>query len=364
MDKQQLWEEALTFLKQYHSELETSSDDFQLRCNEVKQEIQANGMYRQTYDEIAYGAKLAWRNSNRCIGRLFWERMEVIDARDASTSEEVFTYLIDHINKATNHGKVKPFITIFQPEQYQTGEQPIKIWNHQLLRYAGYETENGVIGDPASLEFTKQCQKLGWEGKGTSFDILPLVIQVNDQSPQWREIPEEVVTEVPINHPTVDIFAGKNVKWYAVPIISDMRLEIGGLNYVASPFNGWYMGTEIGARNFADEDRYNLLPIVARQLGLSTKHLSTLWKDRALVELNAAVLESYKKAGVSIVDHHTAAKQFEIFEKQEAKQGRVVTGKWAWLIPPLSPATTHIFHKPFDNTTNKPNYFYQNRFWE
>ncbi|MGX9929901.1 nitric oxide synthase oxygenase [Virgibacillus salarius] len=364
MNKLKLWEEAEAYLTQYHQELETAFTDFKNRCEAVKREIDVYGTYQHTYDELMYGAKLAWRNSNRCIGRLFWERMDVIDARKATTNEEVFAYLIDHIKKATNGGKVKPMITIFQPEVIQSGASPVKIWNHQLLRYAGYETDEGIVGDPASIEFTKVCQKLGWEGKGTHFDLLPLVVQVNDQPPKWQEIPDDVVIEVPIQHPTIDIFAGREVKWYAVPIISDMRLEIGGLSYVASPFNGWYMGTEIGARNFADEDRYNFLPLVASQLGLNTKHLSTLWKDRALVELNAAVLASYKKAGVSIVDHHTAAKQFEIFEKQEAKHRRSVTGKWAWLIPPLSPATTHIFHKPYDNTTKKPNYFYQDRFWE
>ena len=36
------------------------------------------------------------------------------------------------------------------------------------------------------------------------------------------------------------------MKWYGVPMISDMRLEIGGISYTAAPFNGWYMGTEIG----------------------------------------------------------------------------------------------------------------------
>jgi nitric-oxide synthase len=43
------------------------------------------------------------------------------------------------------------------------------------------------------------------------------------------------------------------------------------------------------------------------------------------------------KEGVSIVDHLTAAKQFELFERNEAQQGRQVTGKWSWLAPPLSP---------------------------
>ena len=39
------------------------------------------------------------------------------------------------------------------------------------------------------------------------------------------------------------------------------------------------------------------MPLVAEQLGLNTKHLNTLWKDRALVELNVAVLESFSRVG-------------------------------------------------------------------
>ncbi len=354
-DQEQLWKEAGQFLQLYHCELGLE-DQLEARLQTVRHDIEKTGTYEHTYEELAYGAKVAWRNSNRCIGRLFWERMEVIDARSVTNSEEVFAQLIEHIRYAGNDGKIKPLITIFAPAN--NDHQPVKIWNHQLMRYAGYETEYGIVGDPASVTFTKQCQKLGWTGKGTAFDLLPLVIQVNHSKPEWMEIPNNIVIEVPINHPTEDIFAGQDVKWYGVPIISDMRLEIGGLNYVAAPFNGWYMGTEIGARNLADKNRYNLLPLVAEQLGLNTKHLNTLWKDRALVELNVAVLESFKQAGVSIVDHHTAAKQFAVFEKQEEKLGRTVTGKWAWLIPPLSPATTHIFHKPYDNSIQKPNYFY------
>lgn len=94
-------------------------------------------------------------------------------------------------------------------------------------------------------------------------------------------------------------------------------------------------------------------------MGLDTSKDQTLWKDMALVELNIAVIHSYHKAGVTLVDHHTAARQFKQFEKQEAKAGRQVTGNWTWLIPPVSPATTHIYHKPYDNTILTPNYFYQ-----
>jgi nitric-oxide synthase len=39
-----------------------------------------------------------------------------------------------------------------------------------------------------------------------------------------------------------------------------MKLEIGGIEFTACPFNGWYMVTEIG-RNLADTNRYNKLPV-------------------------------------------------------------------------------------------------------
>ena len=44
---------------------------------------------------------------------------------------------------------------------------------------------------------------------------------------------------------------------------------------------------------------------VADALGYKTNGSDSLWKDRANVELTSAVLDSYKKAGVTIVDHHT-----------------------------------------------------------
>jgi nitric oxide synthase oxygenase domain/subunit len=51
--------------------------------------------------------------------------------------------------------------------------------------------------------------------------------------------------------------------------------------------------------------------------GLDIKSNISLWKDRALLELNTAVLHSFKEDGVSIVDHHTAALQFKKFEEKE-----------------------------------------------
>ncbi|WP_427109201.1 nitric oxide synthase oxygenase [Lysinibacillus xylanilyticus] len=332
---------------------------YQVEQNESKtwlenklQQIKTAGEYIPTTEELIFGARVAWRNSNKCIGRLFWQSLHVVDARDISNEEGIFNALLEHIKYATNGGKIRPTITVFAPGR-------VRIWNHQLIRYAGYETESGIIGDLHSVEFTKLCESLGWQGEGTAFDVLPLIVQMDGREPQLFTIPDEYVLQVPIRHPESSQVEKLGLKWYAVPIISSMRFQMAGIDFEAAPFNGWYMGTEIGARNLADHDRYNMLPAIAEIFNLDTTKQASLWRDRALVELNIAVLHSFKEDGVSIVDHHTAAQQFKLFEETEAAADRKVTGNWTWLIPPLSPATTHIFHKPYVNVYNTPNYFYQ-----
>lgn len=334
-----------------YNELGKSADDIEQRLVTIMDSIKQQGTYELTCEELEQGARMAWRNSNRCIGRLFWNSLNVFDKRNVQTAEEVALALYDHIRFATNSGKIRPTITVFN--------QQIRIWNHQLIRYAGYQTDRGIIGDPHSVRFTRVCEELAWTGKRTAFDVLPLVIQVNRKSPELFAIPEDLVLEMDIRHPELPEFEELNLKWYAVPMISDMALEIGGIRYPAAPFNGWYMETEIGARNFADAERYDMLPKVASLLGLNTTTETSLWKDKALIELNVAVLHSFKEQGVTIVDHHTAAKQFKHFERIEIDFARKITGDWTWLIPPVSPATTHIFHSTYDNATVKPNYFRQ-----
>ncbi|WP_223829951.1 nitric oxide synthase oxygenase [Paenibacillus arenilitoris] len=353
---QALYHEARAFIETCYTET-GKAELIEGRLRQIQADIEQSGYYEHTEEELTYGAKMAWRNSNRCIGRLFWQSLDVIDARHLATEEDICGALLRHIRTATNNGAVKPTITVLKPAVRQ--RQQVRIWNHQLIRYAGYETEHGIIGDPASVSFTKACMEMGWSGPGTPFDVLPLVIQHGSRKPKWFDIPEELVLEVPISHPSHPALDELRLKWYAVPIIADMRLEIGGIAYTAAPFNGWYMGTEIGARNLADQDRYNLLPRTAALLGLDSRSNATLWKDRALIELNIAVLHSFKTAGVSIVDHHTAAAQFGRFEEKEAACGRQVTGDWSWLIPPVSPAATHIFHKSYDDARARPNFFYQ-----
>jgi nitric-oxide synthase len=127
-----------------------------------------------------------------------------------------------------------------------------------------------------------------------------------------------------------------------------MRLAIGGVEYPAAPFNGWYMGTEVGARNLADVDRYDLLPSIAHGMGLATDSERTLWRDRALVELTLAVQHSFDVAGVTMTDHHTESKRFLAHVEREEHAGRRCPADWSWIVPPVSGSQTPVFHRYYD----------------
>jgi len=185
------------------------------------------------------------------------------------------------------------------------------------------------------------------------------VLQMPGEQPRFFELPPDSVLEVPITHPEYAWFADLELKWHALPAISNMALEIGGVSYTAAPFNGWYMGAEIGARNFGDEARYNLLPLLAAKMGLKTNSSRTLWKDRALLEVNVAVLHSFAQHGVTMVDHHTAAQQFVRHEQREKAAGRDTPADWGWIVPPLAGSTTPVFHCSYEDITLKPNFFAQ-----
>ena len=348
--------EAKQFVRQCYAELDRAAD-VEDRVDDIWHAIGRRGHYDHTAAELEHGARMAWRNSNRCVGRHFWDSLAVLDRRDAETAEEVYEALCAHIDYATNDGNIRPTISVFPPAV--RGDRQVHIWNYQLIRYAGYDTGDGVVGDPDSVALTEYCQSRGWEGEGTEFDVLPLVIQVGDREPELFELPAELVLEVPLTHPEFDWFADLGLRWYAVPIVSNMYLEIGGIRYTAAPFNGWYMGTEIGSRNLTDTDRYDMLLTVADRLGLDTTTDRDLWKDRALTAVNRAVIHSYDTHGVRIVDHHTATDQFERFEVAEADAGRTVTGDWDWLVPPTAGSTTHVFHSSYDDSVRTPNFFYR-----
>jgi nitric-oxide synthase len=191
-----------------------------------------------------------------------------------------------------------------------------------------------------------------------------MVVQEQGKEPEWHALHPQFVAEVQLEHPEYKWFQELNLKWHAVPVISDMVLELGGILYPAAPFNGWYMVTEIGSRNLGDEKRYNQLPRIADGMGLKQEKSDPFRKDKALVVLNEAVFYSFKKAGVTLTDHHAASEQFIKFIRNEEAAGRSVTADWSWIVPPLSGSSLNVFHQEYSNEVVRPAFFYNDPAWE
>lgn len=351
-------EEAEEFLRACHREL-PKLGGVEPRIAAVREQIAALGTYTHTRQELIHGARMAWRNSSRCIGRVYWRSLVVLDRRAPREPEQIFDDLVAHLRVSTgegeNRGRLRPVISVFG--QAVPGRPVTRLWNDQLIRYAGHRKDDAVVGDPRYLQLTAAATSLGWQGKGSAFDLLPLILQTGADMPRLFELPETAVLEVPLTHPEFAWFAELGLRWHAVPAISNMRLSIGGVDYPLAPFSGWYMGTEIGARNLADANRYNQVPVVARRMGLDMTSESTLWRDRALLELNRAVLHSFDKAGVRISDHHTESRLFITHVERENAAGRQAPADWSWIVPPVSGGLTPVFHRYYDEADLRPNFY-------
>ena len=63
--------ESVVFSRRLHDNEEAT------RMREVMTSIEETGTYELTEQELAFGAKLAWRNASRCIGRKQWQNLKV-----------------------------------------------------------------------------------------------------------------------------------------------------------------------------------------------------------------------------------------------------------------------------------------------
>lgn len=291
--------EAEEFIRAFHH-ARPKAGQVEARLAKVREEIRATGTYRHKPAELAYGARLALRDSGWCPANVPWRGLLVRDLRQVRDSAEVAAQCVQHLRMSTNDGKVLPMVSVFAPNTpWRPGP---RIRNDQLVRYAGYAEPGRVLGDRRYVDFTTAVRRLGWRpptGR-TAFDKLPLVVQTPHEGLSVFPLPKDVVLEVPLTHPELPWFASLGLRWHAVPVISNRMLRIGGITYPAAPYNGVYICQAIGEDVFADANAYGLARAVADRLGLDTTTDRTLWRDRAMVELNRAVLHSYDVAGVTV----------------------------------------------------------------
>lgn len=330
---------AERFLRAYAAELELEHR-LESRLGQVLHEIERTGSYTHTSEELTHGARMAWRNHARCIGRLTWKSLTVFDERQTEGAEAVFEACRRHLTWSGNGGRIRPAVTVFRPRK--RGRADVRIHNRQLISYAGFDE----CGDPLNRPLTRKLQERGWQADPAPF--VPLPIWIDEQ---WFELPREEVLEVPLCHPERDEVASWKLRWYALPAVSNLELEIGGIVYPAAPFSGYYMLTEVGSRDLGDHGRYDLLPRFAELFGFAGL---PLWQDRAVTELNRTVLHSFARAGVSMVDHHTASEQFVRFCAHERQAGREVSAQWSWIVPPAASSSTEVFFTPMKDLGLSP----------
>ncbi|EDX83393.1 Nitric oxide synthase, oxygenase domain protein [Synechococcus sp. PCC 7335] len=365
LNEERLLKKAREYLDVIANEQAWEESDRERRWQEIKAEVQATGTYTHTYEELAYGAQLAWRNTSKCIGRIQWSNMVVRDRRHVTDPDEMFQELEEHLRLGTNGGNIQIVMTVFRPKLPKERWGP-RIWNPQLIRYAAYEMPDGsIMGDAANLELTHQIiEKMGWQPPEprSPYDILPLVIEVPRHEPRLYSFAPEEILEVEIEHPTIPDFKTLGLRWYAVPAISNFRMDIGGVTYACLPFNGWYMGTEI-ARDFLEGGRYGKMKAIANLLGLNTSSEQTLWRDRVALEMNIAVLHSFQKAKVTMVDHQSAAQQFLAHDLREKRAGRECPADYGWVVPPAGGSACPVWHHQMRDFYLEPAYHHAADRW-
>ena len=119
------------WIEQYAIETGRSDEWLAERLARAAGEMRRTGTYTQTYDEIAVGARVAWRNSARCIGRLYWRSLVVLDRRDAVTAEHMARACVDHLRFSTNGGRIRPALTVF-PAGDANGVRP-RNWDEEVI---------------------------------------------------------------------------------------------------------------------------------------------------------------------------------------------------------------------------------------
>jgi nitric oxide synthase oxygenase domain/subunit len=231
----------------------------------------AGGSWHQHPAELEYGLRAAWRNARRCIMRSEHEHLALCDLRRVQSSREMARTIAKGMQDAFNRGHILPTVFAFPPRQ--PGKRGPMIWNHQMLAFAGYKQADGsILGDPANVDLTESMIEFGWKPpmNKSRWDMLPLITMAENDTPYMMELPLELRRTIQITHPRYEKeFNELDLRWVAAPALSRLGFDIGGNQYTATPFIGWFMDSEIGVRDLADSFRYNALPGVVDALGLS-----------------------------------------------------------------------------------------------
>ena len=353
-----LRKDAERFIDEVAAELKWTYEMKRKRLFSVRTEISATGTYSHTAEELEIGARLAWRNSAKCVGRISWNTLQVRDRRNISDNpRKVFDECVEHLKIATGGTNIQSVMTVFRP-QTKNEIFGMRFWSSQFVRYAGYlnEATGDVLGDPANVNITKLLiEEELWipPQNKTKFDVLPLVLKLpNNEHPFVYELPREVVHEVHIEHPAYPSVKDLGLKWAAVPAITNIMMNLGGIKYPCTPFNGWFLSTEV-VRNLIE--RYDVIPLLAPIFGIDLD--DKLVKIKVSAELETAVLHSFERERFTVVDPIGVGESFLTHCKRERESGRECPAQWSWIGGLLGP-TNPTWHLEMRDFKKWPQYDY------
>jgi len=357
--EEKLLASAKEFYGQLKDELGWSRSKLEARVLEIEGELHSTGQYTQTTEELEMGARLAWRNSAKCIGRISWNTLQVRDRRHVKDPEEIFLEVERHLFDATAGAKIQSVMTVFQP---QSLNEPfgMRFWSSQIIRYAAYKDHDTgkITGDPANLDLTNYLiSNEYWSPPDeiSPFDVLPLVLKLPGKSkPIIHELPKDCIFDVRLEHPTNEKLSELGYRWTSIPALSDFKMNLGGIIYQNIPFNGWFVSTEI-VRNLME--RYNVGPEIAKAMGIDTE-TNPVWRNEVFSELEKMVIYSFRKNGRTIVDPMTAGESFCTHVRREREQhGRECPAQWSWIGGLLGP-TNPTWHLEMRDFRVDPQYHY------
>ena len=133
MNSEMRLERARDFLTQVFTEagIENALSN---RLKEVEHSIRSTGTYEHTAQELTAGARMAWRNSNRCVGRLFWKSLKVVDARAVKDFNEICSAIQNHLDYVQQLGATTLWLNpVWENDMPDRTEHGYAFTNHYVV---------------------------------------------------------------------------------------------------------------------------------------------------------------------------------------------------------------------------------------
>ena len=159
-------DEARSFLDSFRREVAPGLQ-LETRLQHVEQDLRQNGQWLD-YEELQFGARPKQSVAlAACTGKAWSSSTDASCPLQKTSPTPCSTTCA-----LPSTGDLQPAISVFDPGDAKRAAP--RIWNSQLLRYAGFRNSNGrQVGDPAQNAITARIMELGWRPKGWSLNFYP-----------------------------------------------------------------------------------------------------------------------------------------------------------------------------------------------